>query len=243
MNERARDKRRMILVVDDEPGELALIGRMLKGEYLLSTAQTAAEARRLLDQALPDLMILDVRLASEDGLEVLAELRRRCGAPVLIVTGFGSEEVAARAIDLGANGYLRKPFSPGELRSRVSGLLAEGPRFSHLAERAREVIDGLAEQPVSAGEIAQMLGVSARHLTAAFLERYGRTPMQYLRESRMRLARQLLVTTRLPIAEIAIRSGFRDISYFDRFFKRVHNMTPAEFRRTHVSGPVTPPST
>jgi YesN/AraC family two-component response regulator len=231
---RSADDLRTILVVDDEPGALRLIGLILKGRYALRTARSAAEARKILEEARPDLMILDVRLAGEDGLDILAEFRRGSSAPVLVVTGFGSEEVAARAIELNANGYLRKPFTPEQLRSRVANLLAEGPRIAHVAERARDVIDGLAGQSVSAGEIAERLGISPRHLGAAFLERFGCTPLQYLRGVRMRLGRQLLVTTKLPIAEIAIRSGFRDVSYFGRFFRREHGMTPAEFRRTHV---------
>jgi YesN/AraC family two-component response regulator len=232
MSKRARPH--TLLVVDDEPGALKLIGMILKDQYALYTAQSISQAREILDEVVLDLMILDVRLADEDGLDILAEFRKSSTAPVLVVTGFGSEEVAARAIELNANGYLRKPFTPEQLRSRVASLLAEGPRVAHVAERAREVIEGLAEQAVSAGEIAEMLGVSPRQLNAAFLERFGRTSMQYLREVRMRLARQLLVTTKLPIAEIAVRAGFREASYFDRFFKREHGMTPAEFRRTHV---------
>lgn len=234
MTRQPNDELRTILVVDDEPGALKLISMILKDQYRLHTAQTIPEARRALDAMLPDLMILDVRLEAEDGLDVLAEFRKISAAPVLVVTGFGSEDVAARAIELNANGYLRKPFTPEQLRTRVASLLAEGPRVAHVAERAREIIEGLAEKSVSAAEIAGMLRVSPRQLNAAFLERFGRTPLQYLREVRMRLARQLLVTTRLPIAEIAVRAGFRDVSYFDRFFKREHEMTPAEFRRTRI---------
>jgi YesN/AraC family two-component response regulator len=241
MHEQANAPLHSILVVDDEPSVLKLIGTILKGQYALHTARSIPEARRILDEVLPDLMILDVRLEEGDGLEVLAAFRKQSAAPVLVVTGFGSEEVAARAIELNANGYLRKPFTPEQFRSRVASLLAEGPRVAHVAERAREIIEGLAEQSVSAGEIAEMLGISPRQLNAAFLARFGRTPLQYLREVRMRVARQLLVTTKLPIAEIAARSGFREASYFDRFFKREHGMTPAEFRRTRVLESADPP--
>jgi YesN/AraC family two-component response regulator len=241
MDGQSNERRHAILVVDDEPGALKLIGFILKGRYTLYTAQNVAEARAILEEVVPDLVILDVRLAGEDGLDMLAEFRRTSAAPVLVVTGFGSEDVAARAIELRANSYLRKPFTPEQLRSRVAGLLAEGPQAAHIAERAREIIEGLAYQAVSIGEIAEMMGVSPRQLNPAFVQRFGRTPLKYLREVRMRMAQQMLLSTRLSIAEIAARSGFRDVSYFDRFFKRVYTMTPAEFRRTHVLDPAGSP--
>ena len=231
---------RVILVVDDAVAILDLMSAALGGLYEVHQARSAAETREQLGRIIPDLLILDVRLGDEDGLSLLADFRQVSTAPVLLITGHGSEAVAIQALHLRANAYMQKPFKLEALRAQVAALLAEGPRPEHLAERAQQLMDRVGEQLDSATEVATQLGVSPRYLLYAFRGRYGRTPSQYLREVRIRRAQQLLLATDLPIATIASRTGFRDASYFDRAFKRQVGVTPLVFRRTHVTE--TPPA-
>jgi len=228
-------KRRTVLAVDDDPAVLTLITLALNGSYTVHHALNATEARERLGRIAPDLFILNDRLGDEDGLTLLAEFRQVSTAPALLITGHGSEAVAVQALHLRANAYMQKPFTLTALRTQVAALLAEGPRPEHLAERAQQVIDSLAEQHVSAADVARRLGVSLRSLLFAFRARFGRTPTQYLRDVRLRRAQQLLLTTDLSIAEVAVRTGFRDASYFDRAFKKRFGVTPLIFRRTHVA--------
>lgn len=221
---------RTVLVVDDEVSAVKLITMTLARRYRVRGVHTLAEGRDALRAEAPDLLILDVRLGEEDGLELLAEFRRSSRAPVLLMTGFGSEAVAARALDLHVDGYLRKPFDLSELRVKVDALLAEGPHTEHLAERARSLIDRIATESLTAGELAERLGVKPGHLMVAFRERYGQTPMQYLRAVRLARARELLLTTRLSVTEVAARVGFREVAYFDRSFKQHSGVTPLEYR-------------
>lgn len=231
---------RIILVVDDTLAMLNLITAALGGLYEVHQARSASETREQLGKITPDLLILDVRLGDEDGLNLLAEFRQVSTAPVLLITGHGSEAVAIQALHLRANAYMQKPFKLAALRAQVAALLAEGPRPEHLAERAQQLMDRLGEQLDSATEVASRLGVSPRFLLYAFRGRFGRTPSQYLREVRIRRAQHWLLTTDLPIATIAVRTGFRDASYFDRAFKRQVGVSPLVFRRTHVAE--TPPA-
>jgi two-component system, response regulator YesN len=223
-----------ILIVDDDIRVLETMVRALDDRYTVAGVGTAVAARAHLQGKAPNLLILDVRLGEEDGLTLLAEFRRRSVAPVLLVTGHGSEEVLARALELRANAYLAKPFGAPTLRARVEHLLAEGARPEHLAERARAHIETLVEVPVSAADIAAHLDVAPDRLLAVFRERFGRTPIAYLREVRLRCAKELLLTTDLPIAAVAVRAGFRDAQYLDRVFGRRFGMTPQAFRRAHL---------
>jgi YesN/AraC family two-component response regulator len=220
--------------VDDDPGILQGLRLALRQRYDLHTATSAAEARSLLQTLRPALLILDVKLPDDDGLNLLAEFRRLSDAPVLMMTGHGSEAVAARALRLRASGYLSKPFTMTAVRTEAARLLAEGPRAEHVAERAQALIEEIYAEPVSAEEIAERLGVKPRHLMEAFSARFGRTPMQCLREVRLRRAQELLLSTDLPISEVAVRTGFRDATYFDRFFKEQVGIPPGEFRRTRL---------
>ncbi len=239
MSDAGRASAPVILAVDDDPAIRHAISLALHERYAVHAAETAKEARALLRTIHPDLLILDVQLEEEDddGLRLLAEFRRGSSAPVLVITGHGSEAVAAQAVNLRANAYLIKPFTVEALHARVMELLAEGPRPEHVAERARDLLDDIYAEEVDAAQIARRLGVKPRHLLVAFADRYGRTPMQYLREVRIRRAQELLLSTALPVSDIAVQSGFRDATYFDRVFKQQLGLSPGEFRRTRLFPP------
>ncbi len=237
------EKGQTIIGVDDDPAIRKLFVLALHKQYAVHAAADATAARALLGRLVPDLLILDLKLGDDDGLSLLAEFRQRSVAPVLIITGHGSEAAAIRALHLRANAYLPKPVSLTTLRVEVARLLGEGPRPEHLAERAAEIVDSLIAEPVSAADLAARSAVKPRRLREAFQKRYGCTPMQYLRRRRLETARRLLVTTDLPVALIASRTGFQAVAYFDRAFRREWGLTPGEFRRTHVPDAASPPET
>ncbi len=232
-----------VLVVEDDAPLLELVTEALGGLYRVYGAQSLDDAQKLLASVRPQLVILDIQLRGRSGLELLREFRQGSLAPVLLMTGHGSESVAAQALDLRANAYLQKPFAIRDLRARVAELVAEGPRPEHLAERAKAILDAHAPSAsVSPHEIANALGVSPRNLRAVFSARFGRSPADYQREVRLRRAQELLLTTDLPVAEIAVKTGFGDSTYFGRIFKRQLGMTPVKFRRSHVPSTEPAPS-
>jgi len=114
-----------LLVVDDDPELRPLVGFALRqASYLVVEAASGEEALQQLERELPDLMILDVNLPGIDGFEVLR--RARTGGrrlPILMLTVRGEEEDLVRGLDLGADDYLTKPFSPRTLLPRVRALL------------------------------------------------------------------------------------------------------------------------
>ena len=119
-----------ILVVDDEPDAIELIKFNLKGAgYDVLTAADGDEALKKARAVLPDLIILDVMLPEVDGLEVCKILRRdqRVSAtPVLMLTAKAAEIDRVLGLELGADDYVTKPFSPRELILRVKRLLRSG---------------------------------------------------------------------------------------------------------------------
>jgi DNA-binding response OmpR family regulator len=113
-----------VLVVDDEPALVALLTATLEHEGAdVLPALTADEALRLMDRG-PDLAIIDVNLgSSRDGFDLLRDLRRQSAIPVIMLTGLTEEENAVRGLSLGADDYMRKPFSRDELVARVEARL------------------------------------------------------------------------------------------------------------------------
>jgi two-component system KDP operon response regulator KdpE len=116
--------KRHILVVDDESRIVRFVRMNLELEgFRVSEANTGREAIEKVRDDLPDLVLLDVMLPDMDGFEVLKEIRDFSPVPVIMLTVKGEEEDRVRGLDLGADDYITKPFSPRELVSRIKAVL------------------------------------------------------------------------------------------------------------------------
>jgi DNA-binding response OmpR family regulator len=113
-----------ILVVDDDPDLLALVAFALTNAgYAVVRAADAGPAIAAFDRELPNLVLLDINLPSGNGFDVCRSIRDRSQVPVMMLTARGEEEDLVRALELGADDYLTKPFSPRTLLARVKALL------------------------------------------------------------------------------------------------------------------------
>jgi DNA-binding response OmpR family regulator len=116
-----------ILIVDDDVELVGLLRFALAtAGYEVTTAFDGEQALQRLRESPPELVILDVNLPLLDGYQVLEELRRHSQVPVMMLTVRAAEEDEVRGLDLGADDYLRKPFSPRALLARVRSLLRRG---------------------------------------------------------------------------------------------------------------------
>lgn len=118
-----------LLVVDDDPDVRGMLSRFLDSQrYQVTEASDGAEMLAALQERPPDLVILDVMLAAEDGFELLAAIRRMSEVPVILLTARDSEPDRILGLKLGADDYVCKPFSPGELEARIGSVLRRGRR-------------------------------------------------------------------------------------------------------------------
>lgn len=123
MSERAR-----VLVVDDEPIVREVVARYLaRAGYEVDTAADGDAALAAFDAETPDLVLLDLMLPRRDGFEVFEGIRRRFPTPVIMLTARGDETDRVLGLDLGADDYVAKPFSPRELVARVGAVLRRAP--------------------------------------------------------------------------------------------------------------------
>jgi len=131
-----------ILVVDDEPIVREVVVRYLEREgYSTLEAGDGDRAREALERTPPDLVVLDVMLPGTDGLELCRWIRARSELPVILLTARGEEADRIVGLELGADDYVTKPFSPRELAARVRTILR---RTAVTAETsARLAFDGL----------------------------------------------------------------------------------------------------
>jgi len=117
-------KNRLILVVDDEERMVRFIRLNLEHDgFLVIEAFNGTEAIDQVRSKLPDLVLLDIMMPDIDGFEVLRIIRETSTVPVIMLTAKGEEDDRVRGLELGADDYVTKPFSPRELVSRVRAVL------------------------------------------------------------------------------------------------------------------------
>jgi len=113
-----------ILVVDDDPQIRSLLTEYLNENGVrVSTAPNGQEMSQVLADEAIDLVILDLRLANEDGMAIARSLRERLAIPVVMLTGVRDEADRVMGLELGADDYVTKPFSPRELLARIRTVL------------------------------------------------------------------------------------------------------------------------
>jgi DNA-binding response OmpR family regulator len=113
-----------ILVVDDDPEMTKMLETFLSGEgYQVTVAANGAQALSATSTVEPDLVLLDIVLGAEDGRDVLREIRLMSDVPTIFLTGRGLEAERIAGLKLGADDYIVKPFSLGEVSARIESVL------------------------------------------------------------------------------------------------------------------------
>ena len=117
-----------VLVVDDDVKTVGLVKLYLDRDgYQVLTAYNGVEALRLARESHPDLIVLDLMLPDIDGLEICRTLRRDYDVPIIMLTARTTDQDKLTGLDLGADDYVTKPFSPKELMARVRAVLRRLP--------------------------------------------------------------------------------------------------------------------
>jgi DNA-binding response OmpR family regulator len=137
-----------VLVVDDEPIVRDVVVRYLQRDgYETLVAGDGDTARTLIEQTPPELVVLDVMLPGTDGLALCKWIRARGDLPVIMLTARGDEADRIVGLELGADDYVTKPFSPRELAVRVQTVLRRATPAATTAERL--AFDGLSIDPAT----------------------------------------------------------------------------------------------
>jgi two-component system response regulator ResD len=149
-----------ILVVDDEPIVRDVIVRYLNRDgFTTLEAGDGEDARRLIETDNPSLVVLDLMLPGVDGLELCRWIRARSDLPVIMLTARGEETDRIVGLELGADDYVTKPFSPRELAARVKTVLRRTRNATVIAEQLEfgDVVLDAASREVTKGDRAVAL--------------------------------------------------------------------------------------
>jgi DNA-binding response OmpR family regulator len=196
-----------ILAIDDDPAMRKLVAEYLRENDLRVTAvATGTEMEQMLAQHAIDLVVLDLRLAAEDGMQLARKLREESKVPIIIVTGKQEEADRVMGLELGADDYVTKPFSPRELLARIRAVLR---RY----QTAREVLPAQGEKRRAYRFAGWELNLGSRRLTSPHGSRVELTHGEFnllhafcAAPQRVLSREQLLDLSRLYGAEVYDRS-------------------------------------
>lgn len=128
-----------VLIADDNAQIVSILEEYCRKEgYRVLTARDGEEALRVFREQAPDVVLLDVMMPRLDGFAVCREIHRESAAPVIMVTARGEEFERIMGLDTGADDYIVKPFSPGEVMARIRSVLRRMQRGGETAAQALE---------------------------------------------------------------------------------------------------------
>lgn len=244
-----------ILVVDDEPDVLRCLCYHLGDHFGVIAAASGFEARKCLNEEI-GLVILDYRLPDMSGIEVLKEIKDAMpSVPVIIITAYGDEDIAVKALRYGANDYIKKPFAVSDLFNRIdkfphtslskrsghendlsgfnarNGICAGTRSHTHYnIQNAIKYISDNYSAKISLDAVAAKACMSKYHFSRSFKKATGTTYRDYLNGCRINKAKELLKNSNLPITEVAFAVGYADITHFERIFKRITGFAPSHYK-------------
>jgi two-component system alkaline phosphatase synthesis response regulator PhoP len=156
-----------VLVVDDDVKTVELVKLYLNRDgYRVLTAYDGVEALRLAREGHPDLIVLDLMLPGIDGLEICRTLRAESDVPIIMLTAMTTDQDRLTGLDLGADDYVTKPFSPRELAARVRAVLRRfpGERGPEKIEHGRLTVNFLKHEAFLAGKSLNLTPVEFKLL-------------------------------------------------------------------------------
>lgn len=237
-------RRKTAILLEDDP-EISLYIRDVLKVYDLYVKHFMSPVDSFSVLSTADLIILDYHLPDMDGIEYLKFLKKNFSSiPVIMITGHGSENVCLHAFRLGVKDYLKKPFSPAELREVVNKFIrmrkakpggsdnfkSEGIDSDTLKRiyLSKNFIDNNVEGKIELNDVLKVACMSKPTFNKYFKLVFHTTFKNYILKKKIERAKYLLQQGSLTISEIAYNLGFTDPSHFSRVFKKNEGIPPSQ---------------
>ena len=248
-------KKHTILLADDNRDLRHYMHENLSGEYRIIEAADGNEAFSLTIARMPDLVVSDVMMPGRDGIQLCRALKndlRTSHIPVILLTARSTILQIEDGLKIGADDYITKPFSMKLLKLRIANILQMRERLKELFSKQFN-LSNVREEPVTSPDerfLQKLYAIMKEHLgdpglnTDLFCSEIGMSrtnlyykiktltnlsPTEFIRNSRLQIAAQLLAEKKIPIAEVSVMVGFNNHSYFSNCFKKVFGCSPSEY--------------
>lgn len=248
--------KKIILIVEDNPDIRQFIKEQLERIYKVMEAADGENGIVIAHKFIPDLIITDVMMPKMDGFSMvkyLKENEKSSHIPIIMLTGKSSYEDKIEGLETGVDTFLTKPFSPKELRIRISNLIEQREKLRAKYKNAfaitpdevpgssidREFLEktirlikiNLDNPTFSVEELADKMCLSCSQLHRKLQALIDQAPGQLLRNMRLQKAAELIKLKAGSIADICWQTGFNDQAYFSRAFKKQFGCSPTAFKK------------
>lgn len=241
-------KKLSVLLVDDEimirEGFKRLFDWEAHGCQVVGEAADGMEALGKIDSLLPDIVIMDINIPVMNGLKVIQTARiKHPRMAFVIVSGYDDFSYCQQALRMQITDYILKPVDYEEFGSCIDNLkismfeekkaLEAEPEEQEertIMNITRYLQEHLSEE-ISLSVLAEEFHLSTQYISQLFKSEIGVNFLAYLTNIRMEKAKNLLLTTSLPITEVAEQSGYGDYRVFTKVFRKNEGITPSQYRR------------
>ena len=240
-----------ILVVEDNEELKAFLKSILSENYTVITASNGEEGLQHAVDDLPDLIISDVMMPVMDGLEMIRQIKENnniCHIPIIVLSAKASLDDRIAGLEQGIDDYITKPFSATYLKTRVASLLRQRKALQELyMNRLMEGKNTSSPDPLTPSQpqitpydeqfmkkvmayMEEQMMLSRTIFYRKLKSIVGLTPVDFIREIRIKRAVQLIDSDEYNFSQVAYMTGFNDPKYFSKCFKKVIGITPSEYK-------------
>ena len=250
-----------ILLVEDNEELLYLIERIFSRKYEVVTAKNGVQAMEQLQNNEIDIIVSDVMMPEMDGLELCRTIKGDLATshiPVILLTAKNRVEDRIECYNAGADGYISKPFELKVLEARINNFIANKrskqeefrsdvdmnlDKLETASSIDKEFLDKLvriiqekmSDSNFDVVQLADALAVSKSSLYRKLKVMTGLSPVEFVRNIRLKHASQLLKNSSVTVAEVAYACGFSNPKYFATCFKEEFGVTPKEYQKQGLS--------
>ncbi|MDN5213694.1 two-component regulator propeller domain-containing protein [Fulvivirgaceae bacterium BMA12] len=260
LKQHAKDTPR-ILVVEDETDIRNYIVESLSKKFRIIQASNGKEGLFKALKYLPDLILSDTLMPIMDGIELCQQIKsndKTSHIPFVFLSAWTSDNFKVKGLEIGANDYIKKPFSIKILESKIVNIVENGKKISEISKRkislipddksidsfdsqfirkTQEVLERNFDDPdFNAYTFRKEMNMSHSVLYRKLKQLTGKSSNEFIRSYRLKRAAQIIKqNSGLLIAEVCIKSGFNDPKYFSQCFKREYKLTPSEYAIKYAS--------
>ncbi|MDR1556337.1 MAG: response regulator [Tannerellaceae bacterium] len=246
-----------ILVVEDNEELLHIMAQILPANYKVCTASNGLEALEILAENKIDIIISDVMMPGMDGLEFCRILKKdliTSHIPVILLTARSSTSDRIDCYNAGADAYISKPFELNVLAARINNFISNKKRKQQqfqsdveiniatleypsldeefLTKAVQVIEDNLSEFDFDVNAFAEALNLSKSSLYRKIKTMTGMSPVEFIKNIKLKRACRMLRNTSLSIADVAFAVGFSDPKYFATCFKSEFGLTPRNYQKS-----------
>lgn len=246
-----------LLIVDDNKDMRQFLSGIFSRDFQIETAEDGAQAKKILREKQIDLVITDLMMPNVDGLELTRFIKQNAETdhiPVILLTAKTAIESRLTAMEYGADDYVTKPFEPEYMRARVQNIIRQReqleqsfrerlvrlepkkredslPGDAFLAKLLKVMEKQLDNNTLTVDEMVEEMGMGRTVFFNKLKSMTGMSPVEFIREMRIKRAAQLLEDRKHNITEVTYMVGMNDSRYFSKCFKNTYGITPSEYRR------------